>query len=102
MKTVCPLQCRLRHSAASDNPPGDETADRDHVEWGGFAANLDWAFSGKQRDKVYMQHLKRSKRGAHLWRPLHDRTGLCACEIAAKAASLDPDLVNDYVTSSRR
>ena len=99
MKTVCPLQCRLRHSAESDNPPADEEVP-DQVEWAGFPVNLDWAFSGKQRDKVLMQHLKRQRK-AQLWRPLNYDTRVCACQIAARAASLDPDVVKAYVTSLR-
>jgi hypothetical protein len=98
VRTVCPLQCRLRHGAASDNPPGDQALARDRVDWAGFPIDLDLAFSRQQRDKVYAQHLMR-KRGAQLWRWLHDGAQLCVCEIAAEDANLDPDAAKDYVKS---
>jgi hypothetical protein len=48
------------------------------------------AFSWRQRDKVYAQHLMR-KRRAQLWRWLRDGGQLCACEIAAQHGNLDPN-----------
>jgi hypothetical protein len=96
-KTVCPLQCRLRHGAAS-HYPGDQTSASDYVDWAGLPINLDLAFSHVQRDKVYAQHLMR-KRGAQLRGWLHDGAQLCACEIAAVDANLDADAAQDYVKS---
>jgi hypothetical protein len=51
--------------------------------------NLDLVFSREQRDKVYVQHLMR-KRGAQLWRWLHDGAPPCICDIAADYRQLDP------------
>jgi hypothetical protein len=98
VKTDCPLQCRLRHGAATDNPPSDQASARDQVDWAGFPIDLDLAFSPQQRDKVYAQHLMR-KRGAQLWRWLHDGAEPCACEIAAEDGSLDS--TRRRTTSSR-
>ena len=86
VNTVCPLQCRLRHGAASDNSPSDRASARDQVRWAGFPVNLDLAFAQAQRDKVYVQHLMR-ERGAQLWRWLPDGGQLCVCEIAARLAT---------------
>ena len=83
VNTVCPLQCRLRHGAASDNSPSDRASARDQVRWAGFPINLDLAFAQAQRDKVYVQHLMR-ERGAQLWRWFPDGAQLCDCEIAAR------------------
>jgi hypothetical protein len=91
VKTVCPLQCRLRYGAASHNP-GDQASARDHVDWAGLPINLDLAFSQAQRDKVYAQHLMR-KRQAQLRRWLDDRALLCVCEIFAEDPNLDADPV---------
>jgi hypothetical protein len=87
VKTVCPLQCRLRHGAASHNPD-DQASACDHVDWAGIPINLDLAFSQAQRDKVYAQHLMR-KRCAQLRRFLHDGAQRCACEMAAEEANLE-------------
>jgi hypothetical protein len=45
MNPICPLHC--------------QTTSPDQVEWAGLPINLDMAFSTKQRDKVYVQHVKR-------------------------------------------
>ena len=90
VKTVCPLQCRLRYGAASHNS-ADQASARDHVDWAGLPINLDLAFSQVQADKVYVQHLMR-KRRAQLGRWLHDGAHLCVCEIAAEDANLDADV----------
>ena len=95
VKTVCPLQCRLRHGAASDKPPSDQASAHDEVDWAGFPIDLDLAFSRQQRDKVYAQHLMR-KRRAQLWRWLRDGAQPCACEIAAEDGNLDPN-AKDHV-----
>ena len=95
-KTVCPLQCRLRHGAAS-HFPGDQTSAPDYVDWAGLPINLDFAFSHVQRDKVYAQHLMR-KRGSQLRRWSHGGTQLCVCEIAAEDANLDAD-AGQYISS---
>jgi hypothetical protein len=84
VKTVCPLQCRLRYGAASDNP-GDQASAYDHVDWAGLPIKLDLAFSQAQCDKVYAQHLMR-KRRTQLRRWLYDRALLCVCEIVAEDA----------------
>jgi hypothetical protein len=97
MKTVCPLQCRLRYGTASHNPAGDPASDRDHVDWAGLPVNLDLAFSQAQRDKVYAQHLMR-KRAAQLRRWLHDGPQLCVCEVAARDGTLDTD-AGEFISS---
>jgi sulfite reductase alpha subunit-like flavoprotein len=56
---------------------------RDQVDWAGIPINLDFAFSQQQCDKVYAQHLMR-KRGAQLWRWLHDGAPPCVCETAGQ------------------
>lgn len=48
------------------------------VEWAGLPINLDLAFSQKQRDKVYAQHL-RLRRGTRLDR---EASELCSCDMA--------------------
>ena len=95
MKTVCPLQCWLRHGAASDKSPSDQASAHDQVDWAGFPIDLDLAFAWQQRDKVYAQHLMR-KRRAQLWRWLRDGTQPCACEIDAEDGNLDPN-AKDHV-----
>ena len=82
VNTVCPLQCRLRHGAAGDNPLGDQASAHDQVDWAGLPVDLDLVFSREQRDKVYVQHLMR-KRGTQLWRWLHDGAQPCACDADA-------------------
>jgi hypothetical protein len=97
-KAVCPLKCRLRQGAASDNPPDDQASTREQVDWAGFPIDLDLAFSPQQRDKVYVQHLMR-KRGAQLWPWLLRGAQLCVCEEAADHGHLDSDAAQDYVRS---
>ena len=80
-RAVCPLQCRLRRGAAGDNQLGDR------VDWAGLPINLDLAFSPRQRDKVYTQHLLR-KRGAHLRRWLPAGSQPCVCEQTANDGRL--------------
>jgi hypothetical protein len=96
VKTVCPLQCRLRYGAAS-HYPGDQASAPEQVAWAGLPINLDLAFSHAQRDKVYAQHLMR-KRGAQLRRFLHDGAQLCVCEMAAEEANLDAD-AGEFISS---
>ncbi len=81
VNTACPLRCRLRHGAASTDPPSDQASAADQVDWAGFPVNLDLAFSPQQRDKVYMQHLMRNP-GAQRWRWPRDVAQLCVCDIA--------------------
>ena len=81
VKTVCPLQCRLRHGAANDDRASDQASAAAQVDWAGLPINLDLAFSRQQRDKVYAQHLMR-KRRAQLRRWSRDGAQLCVCEIA--------------------
>ncbi|MBV9318828.1 MAG: hypothetical protein JO106_02795 [Mycobacterium sp.] len=95
MKTVCPLQCRLRHGAASDKPPSDQASPHDQVDWAGFPIDLDLAFAWQQRDKVYAQHLMR-KRTAQLRRSLRNGAQPCPCEIAAEDGNLNPN-AKDHV-----
>ncbi len=89
---------------------------RDEIEQmraDGFLTELDLAFSRDQRDKVYVQHLMRTK-GAQLWRWLQDGAQLYVCgnadpmakdvdrtlcEIAAEHGRLGPDAARDYVRS---
>ncbi|WP_424749156.1 hypothetical protein [Mycobacterium sp.] len=85
MNTRSPLQCPL-HSALGDNPPGDPASAHGLVDWAGLPVDLDMAFSRRQRDKVYVQHLMR-KREAQLRRDGQ----LCVCGIAADHGRLDPD-----------
>jgi hypothetical protein len=82
VNAACPLQCRLRHGAAGDNPINDRASARDRVDWAGLPIDLDLAFSREKCDKVYAQHLMR-KRGAQLWRWLRDGGHLCVCDLAA-------------------
>ena len=93
-KAACPLQCRLRHGAASHDPD-------DQVDWAGLPINLDLAFSQAQRDKVYAQHLLR-KRQTQLRRWLPHGAQLCICEDTADTAedaNLEAEAAKDYVTS---
>jgi hypothetical protein len=59
-------------------------------------ANLDFAFSREQRDKVYVQHVMREQR-RQLWPWLHDGAKPCVCEIAAEDGTLGSDVAKDYV-----
>jgi hypothetical protein len=90
MKTVCPLQCRLRHGAGGDDRAGDQALALGQCDWAGLPINLDFAFSREQRDKVYVQHLMR-RRGAQLWRGSQDGAHLCACDIAVDNGRAHPD-----------
>ena len=76
IKNGCPLQCRLRTGAVTDDLVADE------VDWAGLRINLDYAFSREQRDKVYAQHLMR-RRGTQLGQWLRSAQ-LCACESVDK------------------
>ena len=67
----------------------------DQIDWAGLPINLDFAFSRKQRDKVYVQHLMR-KRGAQLWR-VPDTAHLCVCEASTEHGNLNADAARDYV-----
>lgn len=77
----------------------------------GFLTELDLAFSRDQQDKVYVQHLMRS-RGAQLWSWLQDGAQLyvcgtadpmakdvdrALCDVAAEFGNLDPDAAQAYV-----
>ncbi|OBH48871.1 reductase [Mycobacterium mantenii] len=79
----------------------------------GFLTELDLAFSRDQQQKVYVQHLMRS-RGAQLWSWLQDGAQLyvcgtadpmakdvdrALCEIAAEFGRLDPEAAKGYVQS---
>jgi hypothetical protein len=70
----CQLRCRLRRHAAAD-----------HVDWAGLPINLDSAFSREQRDKVYAQHLMRTRdiQPSRWW---SDGAPPCACDAAAELA----------------
>jgi hypothetical protein len=98
VKAVCPLQCQLRHGPASDNPSSDQASRGDRVDWAGFPIDLDLAFSQRQRDKVYAQHLMRM-RGAQLRRWLPNCAQLCVCETATDHGRVDLDAAQDYVRS---
>jgi hypothetical protein len=95
MKTICPLQCWLRHGGAPDDRFGGQAALADRVDWAGLPINLDLAFSREQRDKVYAQHLVR-KRGAQLrrWR---GAAHVCVCDAAAERECLDSDAGQAHV-----
>jgi hypothetical protein len=54
----------------------------DQIDWAGLPINLDFAFSRKQRDKVYVQHLMR-KRESQLSRRVQAPTQQCSCDGAA-------------------
>jgi hypothetical protein len=92
----CPLQCWLRRGDPGDALSSGQTWARDHVDWAGLPINLDLAFSQRQCDKVYRQHLMR-KRRAQLWRWLPDTAQLCVCEASAEHGELDSDTAKDYV-----
>jgi hypothetical protein len=87
MDAVCPVHSRPRHGAAYDDHPGDKASG--HVNWAGIPVDLDLAFSRKQRDKVYVQHLMR-KRGAQLWRWLPSGEQACVCDIASDRGTSTP------------
>ena len=72
--TVCPLHGKVRQGAANGNAPADQ------VDWAGLPVNLDLAFSQKQRDKVYAQHLR--FRRAALRRRAQDDAQICVCDMA--------------------
>jgi sulfite reductase alpha subunit-like flavoprotein len=55
--------------------------------------NLDMAFSTKQRDTVYVQHLMR-RRGAQLSRWLSGTARLCVCDAAEEHR--DAGTASDY------
>jgi len=88
VRTDCPLKCRLRQGAANGDRPSEQESARDHVDWAGLPVNLDLVFSRTQRDKVYVQHLRR-KRETQLWRWLPD-TQSCVCANTDEA-SMDAD-----------
>ena len=92
VNSACPLQC-WRQGSVSDNPSSSQTWARDHVDWAGLPINLDMAFSTKQRDRVFMQHLMR-RRGAQLSRWLPGTARLCVCEAAEE--HLDTGTASDY------
>lgn len=50
----------------------------EQVEWAGLPVNLDLAFSQKQRDKVYAQHLKFESAGRFRRRAQE----VCTCDMA--------------------
>jgi hypothetical protein len=67
--------------------PRDQALAPDHVDWAGLPINLDLAFSRKQRDKVYVQHLLR-KRVFQLSRPPQNGGQPCGCDTADQVQSL--------------
>ncbi|MDP7707322.1 MULTISPECIES: hypothetical protein [unclassified Mycobacterium] len=77
MHTVCPRHCRARQGS---NTPAEQ------VDWAGLPVNLDFAFSQKQRDKVYAQHLK-FERAGRFRRRAQD---VCICDMTDH-----PDLNQD-------
>lgn len=85
MKIICPVHGRPVHEA------NDDRASRsDQVNWAGLPANLDFAFSRGQRDKVYVQHVMRTQ-GRRLWPWLQDGAQSCLCEVAAEHQRVDTD-----------
>ena len=94
MKAVCPLQCWRRNGVANGDRAWASAPGQ--IEWAGLPANLDFAFSREQRDKVYVQHVMREQR-RQLWPWLHDGAKLCVCEIAAEDGTLSSDAAKDYV-----
>ena len=80
--TFCSLRCRLRQSTG------------DSVAWAGLPVNLDFVFSREQRDKVYLQHLNRT-RDVYQWRWLQDGAQICSCEISPATRSGLPVDGND-------
>jgi hypothetical protein len=95
MKTICPLQCWLRHGAAPDDRFGGQASLAGRVDWAGLPMNLDLAFSREQRDKVYAQHLARN-REARLGR-WQGGAHVCVCDVAAERERLDPDAGQAHV-----
>lgn len=89
LQTDCPLECRLRRGAADDDRPREQEPARDQVDWAGLPVNLDLVFSPNQRDKVYVQHLRR-KRENQLWRWLPNDTQSCVCA-STDQVRMDPD-----------
>ena len=79
MNAGCPV-----HSGQQQALSGDQ------IDWAGLPINLDFAFSRKQRDKVYVQHLMR-KRESQLSRRFQDDAPQCVCGMQ----SLNPDLQAD-------
>jgi sulfite reductase alpha subunit-like flavoprotein len=89
----CALRCWLRHS--------DEDSAPEQVTWAGLPVNLDFAFSREQRDKVYVQHLMRT-RGARLVRSSRNIAKLCVCDAGAGYGHLDPgatSAMSEYMSS---
>lgn len=72
VRTVCPRHCGARQSAGTGGAPADQ------VDWAGLPVNLDLAFSQKQRDKVYAQHLKFERTG----RFRRSAQDVCICDMA--------------------
>ena len=83
MNTVCPVH--------ADRAPGQ-------VNWAGLPINLDLAFSRKQRDRVYVQHLLR-KREAQRWRLSPGAAQACVCDVAGEHGTSDPEADQPYAES---
>ncbi|AKN18379.2 hypothetical protein B586_01935 [Mycobacterium haemophilum DSM 44634] len=90
VKTACPFQCRLRHSAAVDDPANDQGPARYHVEWAGFPVDLGLVFSPQQCDRVYVQHLLRQS-ATQLWRSSPNGAQRCDCDIEFEYGLFDPN-----------
>lgn len=76
MNAGCPV-----HSGQQQASSGDQ------IDWAGLPINLDFAFSRKQRDKVYVQHLMR-KRESQLSRRLQAGAEQCSCDGGADNGQL--------------
>lgn len=76
MNAGCPV-----HSGQQQASSGGQ------IDWAGLPINLDFAFSRKQRDKVYVQHLLRTRES---W--LKARNQQCSCE----SASGDGQLISGF------
>ncbi len=98
VKTACPVRCRRHDAAGNNNPPSGQASAPDQVDWAGLPINLDFAFSEAQRDKVYLQHLRR-KRGAQMWRRSQNDAQQCTCDIAAEHARDHGDAEKLRITS---
>ncbi|MBW0017289.1 MAG: hypothetical protein JO236_07075 [Mycobacterium sp.] len=85
---VCPLNCRLRRDTVSDDATGDRVSSADQVEWAGLLVNLDLAFSSRQRDKVYVQHLNRKRAAQLRWLPQHSAAP-CVCGLETDDGHVD-------------
>jgi hypothetical protein len=96
MNTVCPVHSQPRHGASPDDRTGDKVSSQ--VNWAGLPVDLDLAFSRKQRDKVYVQHLMR-KREAQLWRWLRSGAQVCICDLAGEDDHLDAGAGQAHVRS---